>query len=165
MLVQGKHILLIDPAQRFEIELMLRGLGMDVRSVATPAAALDLASREDFDMALLDASLVGDGADGVVARLRAQTSIPSILVLTTEDSVRRAIHALEHGADDYLVRPLEKAEVRARLERILEWRHAGDRAIHLQNELSRKYLVGNLVSRSAGCGIRSCRWPRPAARS
>src|SRR6266581_580301 len=114
VLVHGKQILLIDPAQRFEVELMLRGLGMDVRSVATPAAALDLAAREDFDMALLDSSLV------------------------------------EHGADDYLVRPLEKAEVRSRLERILEWRHAGDRAIHFQNELSRKYLVGNLVSRSAG---------------
>ena len=150
MPVQGKQILLIDPAQRFEVELMLRGLGMDVRSVATPAAALELASREDFDMALLDSSLVGDGADGLVARLRAHTAIPSILVLTTEDAVRRAIHALEHGADDYLVRPLEKAEVHARLERILEWRHAGDRASHFQNELSRKYLVGNLVSRSAG---------------
>jgi len=150
VLVHGKQILLIDPAQRFEVELMLRGLGMDVRPVATPAAAVALASREDFDMALLDSSLVGDGDDDVVARLRAHTSIPSILVLTTEDAVRRAIHALEHGADDYLVRPLEKAEVRSRLERILEWRHAGDRAIHFQNELSRKYLVGNLVSRSTG---------------
>jgi len=148
--VQGKQILLIDPAQRFEVELMLRGLGMDVRSVASPAAALDLASREDFDMALLDVALAGDGADGVVARLRSETTIPSILVLTTEDAVRQAVRALEHGADDYLVRPLERAEVRARLARILEWQHAGDRAVHLQNELSRKYLVGNLVSRSKG---------------
>src|SRR2546425_810956 len=150
MPVQGKQILLIDPAQRFEVELMLRGLGMDVRSVASPAAALDLASRDDFDMALLDVALVGDGDDDVVARLRAQTTIPSILVLTTEDAVRRAVRALEHGADDYLFRPLERAEVRARLARILEWQHAGDRAVHLQNELSRKYLVGNLVSRSEG---------------
>ena len=150
MPVQGKQILLVDPAQRFEVELMLRGLGMEVHSVASAAAALDLASREDFDMALLDVALVGDGPDGVVARLRAQTAIPSILVLTTEDAVRRAVGALEHGADDYLVRPLERAEVRARLGRILEWQHAGDRAVHLQNELSRKYLVGNLVSRSEG---------------
>ncbi len=150
MPLQGKQILFIDPAQRFEVELMLRGLGMDVRSVASPAAALELASREDFDLALLDVALVGDGADGVVARLRAQTTLPSILVLATEDTVRRAIRSLEHGADDYLVRPLERAEVRARLARILEWQHAGDRAIHLQNELSRKYLVGNLVSRSEG---------------
>jgi DNA-binding NtrC family response regulator len=150
MPVHGKQILLIDPAQRFEVELMLRGLGMEVRSVATPAAALDIATREDFDMALLDVALAGDGPDGIVARLRAQTSIPSILVITTEDAVRRAVRALEHGADDYLVRPLERAEVRARLARILEWQHAGDRAVRLQNELSRKYLVGNLVSRSEG---------------
>ena len=150
MPVHGQQILLIDPVQRFEVELMLRGLGMEVRSVGTPAAALELAAREDFDMALLDVSLAGDGPDGVVARLRAQTSIPSILVLTTEDAVRRAIRALEHGADDYLVRPLERAEVRARMARILEWQHAGDRAVHLQKEMTRKYLVGNLVSRSPG---------------
>jgi DNA-binding NtrC family response regulator len=150
VLVQGKQILLIDPAQRFEVELMLRGLGLDVRSAGSAAAALDLAAREDFDLALIDASLVGDGPEGVVARLRAQTTIPSILVLTTEGEVRQAIHALEHGADDYIVRPLERAEVRARLVRILEWKHAGDRAIHLQNELSRRYLVGNLVSQSPG---------------
>src|ERR1051325_4309547 len=124
---------------------MLRGLGLEVRSVGSGAAALELAAREDFDMALLDASLVGDGPDSVVARLRAQTTIPSILVLTTEDAVRSAIRPLEPGADDYLVRPLDRAEVRARLERILEWRHAGDRATHFQNELTRRYLVGNLV--------------------
>src|SRR5213594_3573941 len=150
MPVQGKQILLIDPAQRFEVELMLRGLGMEVRSVANPAAALEIASREDFDMALIDVALTGEGGEGIVARLRAQTTIPSILVITTENAVRRAVRALEYGADDYLVRPLERAEVRARLSRILEWQHAGDRAIRLQSEMSRKYLVGNLVSRSEG---------------
>src|SRR6266850_530781 len=125
VLVHGKQILLIDPAQRFEVELMLRGLGMDVRSVATPAAALDLAAREDFDMALLDSSLVGDGDEDVVARLRAHTSIPSILVLTTEDAVRRAIHALEHGADDYLVRPRRKPRAGSRLGGTLGGGHGG----------------------------------------
>src|SRR5690242_15468103 len=127
---------------------MLRGLGMEVRSVESAEAGLEIAAREDFDLALLDASLVGDGPDGAVRRLRAHSTTPSILVLTTVDPVRRAIRASEHGADDYLVRPLERAEVRARLERILEWRHAGDRAIHSQNALTRRYRVGNLVSRS-----------------
>src|SRR5262245_16834734 len=110
--VQGKQILLIAPAQRFEVELMLRGLGMEVRSVANPAAAVEIASREDFDMALIDVALTGEGGEGIVARLRAQTAIPSILVITTENAVRRAVRALEYGADDYLVRPLERAEVR-----------------------------------------------------
>src|SRR5215813_15135289 len=144
MAVQGKQILLIDPAQRLEVEQVLRGLGLEVRSVAGEPAGLDLASREEFDLALLDVALFDEAADGLVRRLREQTAMP-ILALTTEDEVRRGIRALELGADDYLIRPLEKAEVRARLGRILEWQSAGDRAIHLQNEMSRKYLVGNLV--------------------
>ena len=146
----GKQILVIDPMPRPEIESLLRGLGMEARSVTGAEAALEVASREDFDMALVDVGLVGSGADGIVTRLRARTSVPSILIVSSEDGVRSAIRALEHGADDYLVRPLDRAEVMARLGRILEWQRAGDRAVHLQKELSRKYLVGNLVSRSEG---------------
>src|SRR2546427_4867297 len=89
-------------------------------------------------------------SEGIVAKLRARTSVPSVLVLAGEDSVRRAIRILDHGADDYLVRPLDRAEVMARLGRILEWQHADDRALLFQRELSRKYLVGNLGSRSEG---------------
>jgi two-component system response regulator HydG len=148
--LHGKQILLIDPVARHETESLMRGLGMDVRPVTGVEAALEAVSREDFDMALVDVGLAGSGADGILARLRARRSVPSILVLTGEESVRRAIRALEHGADDYLVRPLDRGEVVARLGRILEWQHAGDRAVHLQEELSRKYLVGNLVSRSEG---------------
>jgi len=150
MPVHGKQILLIDAVQRFEVELVLRGLGLEVRSVASVPAALDLAAREDFDMALVDVGLDADGTEGIVAKLRARTTVPSILILTAEDSVRRAIRLLDQGADDYLVRPLDRAEVMARLGRILEWQHAGDRAVLFQRELSRKYLVGNLVSRSEG---------------
>jgi DNA-binding NtrC family response regulator len=146
----GKQILIIDPVTRQETESMMRGLGMEVRPVTGAEAALEAVSREEFDMALVDVGLSGGGADGILARLRARQSVPSILVLTGEESVRRAIRALEHGADDYLVRPLDRSEVVARLGRILEWQHAGDRAVHLQEELSRKYLVGNLVSRSEG---------------
>ncbi|HEV8701266.1 MAG TPA: sigma-54 dependent transcriptional regulator [Candidatus Polarisedimenticolia bacterium] len=150
MSFHGKQILLIDPVTRHETESLMRGLGMEVRPVNGVDAALEAVSREEFDMALVDVGLSGSGADGILARLRARQSVPSILVLTGEESVRRAIRALEHGADDYLVRPLDRSEVVARLGRILEWQHAGDRAVHLQEELSRKYLVGNLVSRSEG---------------
>ena len=150
MAFHGKQILLIDPVHRHETESLMRGLGMDVRAVTGVEAALEAVAREDFDMALVDVGLSGSGADGILARLRQRRSVPSILILTGEESVRRAIKALEHGADDYLVRPLDRGEVVARLGRILEWQHAGDRAVHLQEELSRKYLVGNLVSRSEG---------------
>ena len=118
MPVQGKQILLIDPAQRFEVELMLRGLGMDVRSVATPAAALELASREDFDMALLDSSLVGDGAAGLVARLRAHTAIPSILVLTTESDKDKKNLARDAGATGWMVKPFDPERLIATIRKV-----------------------------------------------
>ncbi len=150
MPVDGKQILLIDSAAGLEVEPMLRDLGLEVRAATDAASGLALAAREEFDMALIDVGLVGEGPHGLVALLRSKAGVPSILVLTTEESVRRAIRSLDQGADDYLVRPLDRSEVKTRLGRILERQRADDRALVFQREVSRRYLVGNLVSRSEG---------------
>jgi two-component system, NtrC family, response regulator HydG len=150
MIPEGKQILLVDDLHRGEIQSTLATLGLHVSTASDAGAALDLASREEFDMAIVGARLAGSGAAGLIGRLRSGTSIPSILILAGPEEVRHAIRALAEGADDYLVRPLDAGEVRARVGRILAWQDMDDRVLHLQKELTRKYLVGNLVSRSEG---------------
>jgi len=67
MSFNGKQILLIDPEPRHEVELFLRGLGLEVRPVTGMEAALEAVTREEFDMALVDvaraASLEATQAD------------------------------------------------------------------------------------------------------
>ncbi|HEU4401983.1 MAG TPA: sigma-54 dependent transcriptional regulator [Candidatus Polarisedimenticolia bacterium] len=151
MLPEGKQVLLVErPEQREEIESALRALGLQVNAVGDGAAALDLASREEFDMALVGGVPGDGGSGGIVARLRAGTSIPSILVLATQGEAREAIRTLGQGADDYLLKPLDTTEVQTRIGRILAAQDQDDRVLHLQKELTRKYLLGNLVSRSEG---------------
>ncbi|MBI4168299.1 MAG: sigma-54-dependent Fis family transcriptional regulator [Acidobacteria bacterium] len=149
MFIAGKQILLVHPAAS-EVPPVLRSLGRRVSVAHDGAGARELAGREEFDMALVDTDLAGDGAAGVVARLRRETAIPSILILAAPGGVRRAIRALGEGADDYLVKPLERTEVVARVGRLLTWQHLDDRTLDLQKELTRRYFLGNLVSRSAG---------------
>jgi DNA-binding NtrC family response regulator len=132
------------------VQSILKTLGQQVTVASTESAALHLAAREIFDMVLVDVSLAGDGASGLVGRLRAAANIPSILVLAQHGRAADAIRSLAWGADDYLLKPLNRHEVRSRIGRILRWQDLDDRVLRQQKELSRKYILGNLVCRSPG---------------
>ncbi len=151
MFPEGRQILIIDePREARHVRSVLRTIGQQVSITSTASAALDLAARADFDMALVGIGLAGDGPGGLLSRLRSTARIPSILILARHERARDAIRALARGADDYLLKPLDRLEVRSRIGRILRWQDLDDRVLSVQKEMSRKYLVGNLVCRSQG---------------
>ncbi len=151
MFPEGRQILVIDePDEAHAARSVLRSLGQQVIAVSSPSEAIHLAARDEFDMALVGLGLAGEGPGGLLARLRAGARIPSILVLARHDRTRDAIRSLARGADDYLLKPLDRHEVRSRIGRILRWQDLDDRVIRMQKEMSRKYLLGNLVCRSPG---------------
>lgn len=76
--------------------------------------ALALASREPFDLLLLDVMLPSLNGLEVCRRLRAQGVDSPILILTARDTLDDKIDGLDAGADDYLVKPFHIAELLAR---------------------------------------------------
>ncbi|MFQ5876752.1 MAG: sigma 54-interacting transcriptional regulator [Acidobacteriota bacterium] len=151
MFPEGKQILLIEEAgEARPFRSLLRSMGQQVTVVPDPAAALETAAREEFDMALVGIGMAGGGPAGLLGRLRALARIPSILILADQSEADRAVRTLALGADDYLLKPADRLEVRTRVGRILRWQDLDDRVLRLQKELSRKYLLGNLVTRSQG---------------
>ncbi|MCZ6696909.1 MAG: sigma-54-dependent Fis family transcriptional regulator, partial [Acidobacteria bacterium] len=151
MIPEGRQILIIDdPGEARHVQSVLRTLGQQVSITSSAAAALDLAARGDFDMALVGIELAGEGPGGLLSRLRATSQIPSILVLACHERAQDAIRALARGADDYLLKPLNRIEVHSRIGRILRWQDLDHRVLRMQKEMSRKYLLGNLVCRSPG---------------
>ena len=151
MLPEGKQILLVDSAtEAGETLALLRGMGLRVTHVTDPTAALEGAAREEFDLMMLGVGLAGDGLSDLLLRFRQMRTLPAIVLLARSDEIQHAIRRLPDGADDYLLKPLTEAEVSARVGRILVWRELDERVGHLQKELSRKYLLGNLVARSEG---------------
>jgi DNA-binding NtrC family response regulator len=151
MSLEGKQVLLVDRPTELEASLdLLRRFGIRV-SVATDApAAIELARREEFDMAMLGIGLGGRIAEDLLSRLAEGNRLPAILMLARPEEARRAIRALGQGASDYLLKPLEPDEVRARVERLLGWQEQDARTRHLQHEVGRRYLLQNVVSRSPG---------------
>lgn len=87
-------------------------------------ALATLESREPLDAVILDLGLPGvDGIDVLRAARRRQNHVP-VLILTARDAVEDRITGLDAGADDYLIKPFEVAELKARLRALLR-RSAG----------------------------------------
>lgn len=79
---------------------------------------------ESFDLVVLDLGLPRlDGLE-VLRRLRQSGSLIPVLILTARDATEDRIAGLDAGADDYLIKPFDLAELKARLRALLR-RSAG----------------------------------------
>lgn len=86
---------------------------------------------ETYDVVILDLSLPRlDGRD-VLRRLRARDNKVPVLILTANNSVEGRVHSLDDGADDYMAKPFEVAELEARIRALLR------RAAHHPNPMTR----------------------------
>ncbi|HEX8544267.1 MAG TPA: response regulator [Pseudomonas sp.] len=88
------------------------------------ASALHSLLSESFDLAILDLGLPKlDGLE-VLRRLRKSGSGLPVLILTARDATEDRIAGLDAGADDYLIKPFDLSELKARLRALLR-RSAG----------------------------------------
>jgi two-component system OmpR family response regulator len=76
---------------------------------------LALASVGEYDVIVLDVMLPGKSGFQVASQLRAEGNPTPILMLTAKDSRDDIVHGLDVGADDYLTKPFDFAELLARL--------------------------------------------------
>jgi two-component system response regulator TctD len=68
-----------------------------------------------YDALILDLGLPGLGGHDVLADLRAADQRLPVLILTARDSLIERVSSLHEGADDFLAKPFELAELEARL--------------------------------------------------
>ncbi len=95
--------------------------GYEVRLTADGESALEESTMFEPDAVVLDLGLPKlDGVE-VCRRLRASGDVP-ILMLTARDGLDARVEGLDSGADDYLVKPFERAELLARLRALLRRR-------------------------------------------
>jgi two-component system KDP operon response regulator KdpE len=92
----------------------LAARGYDVVLAATGEEALDLAASSSPDMVVLDLNLPGMTGMDVCRELRSWSQVP-ILVLSVQDRPNDKVTALDLGADDYLTKPFDTAELLARI--------------------------------------------------
>ncbi len=119
----------------------LESEGFRVLHAVTGTEGLELARVHKPDLILLDVMLPGMDGFQVVRTLRAESSIP-ILMLTARGQELDRVMGLELGADDYLVKPFSFRELVARVRALLRRREL-DRG--MPSGLQDRLLCGELV--------------------
>lgn len=89
--------------------------GHQVDFAADGGRGLQLASERAFDAIVLDRTLPRLEGSDLCRQLRARGSEVPVLMLTARDTTRDKVAGFESGADDYVVKPVELAEIEARL--------------------------------------------------
>lgn len=108
-----------DPHIADLVDLYLRREGFRVLLAADGEKGLEIFTRDDPCIVILDVGLPGahDGFD-VCRHIRARSNVPVLFLTARDDEVDRVL-GLELGADDYLVKPFSPRELVARVRAIL----------------------------------------------
>lgn len=118
-----RRILVVDDHED-NIELLrarLEARGYDVEGASDGQAALDAVVRNCPDLILLDVMMPKMDGIEVVRRLKANADLPFIPVImqTALDSTENKVEGLDAGADDYITKPINFAELEARVNSLL----------------------------------------------
>lgn len=115
------NVLIIEdnPAVARLLKQATREAGYTPQMADNGLQALSCALSQQFDLILLDVMLPGLDGFEVCRRLRAAQVSSLILVITARDSTEDKIAGLDAGADDYIVKPFQVAELLARMRALL----------------------------------------------
>lgn len=115
------RILLVEDEPGLVLTLtdLLAAEGYDVDSATDGPTGLARALEDHFDLLILDVMLPGKNGFDVCRELRQQGRDVAVLMLTAKTQVVDRVVGLKLGADDYLTKPFEPAELLARIEALL----------------------------------------------
>jgi two-component system chemotaxis response regulator CheY len=113
------HCLVIDDSHvmRAVAQRIFEDLGFETREAADHEAALAAFREAVPDVALIDGDMPDADGDALVRALRELPGGDGVLILymTTENEVARITRALEAGANDFLMKPIDRETVGAKL--------------------------------------------------
>ncbi|HEY7719397.1 MAG TPA: response regulator transcription factor [Pedococcus sp.] len=113
-----------DPRIQGALQRSLTARGHVVECAGTGRQGLERALHGGPDLVVLDLGLPDIDGGQLLRMLRAVSRVP-VIVATARDDDRSAVDLLEHGADDYLVKPFTAANLNARIEAVLRRVAAG----------------------------------------
>ena len=114
----------------------LSGEGYLIDWVQDGEEAVHAIEVNDYDLAVIDIGLPGISGLEVLETMRQKKSPTAVLILTANDGVDDRVAGLDSGADDYLVKPFDMSELKARLRSL-------QRRLHGRREAT--IAVGDVV--------------------
>ena len=115
------RVLLIedDPMIGNAIQAALKDASYAADWVKNGQSALKSLDCQGYDIVLLDLGLPGKDGLTVLSSIRAKGNLVPLLIITARDGVGERIRGLDGGADDYVLKPFDMAELLARMRAVI----------------------------------------------
>ncbi|MFB5760963.1 response regulator transcription factor [Paenibacillus medicaginis] len=118
--------------------------GYEVETEDHGTAGFEKASREFFDLILLDLMLPGMNGLDILNKLRTQGVTTPIIILTAKNGEAEVVQGLKSGADDYITKPFGVSELLARVDAVLRRSMGGDEGVLPDQSDASRIVLGEL---------------------
>lgn len=138
------RVLLVEDDQMIgnAMEYALRSANYAVDWVTDGTSALSTAQAQYYDAILLDLGLPARDGLGVLREMRNAGNAAPVLIVSARDAVESRISGLDLGADDYLLKPFDMAELLARIRAVIRRKNG-----HASSTLDNGSISLNLTTR------------------
>ena len=118
---QVPRVLIVEDERRLAslLTLQLTDLKLNVEAVYDGESGLQTALNGDFDLVILDVMLPGQDGFAICREMRRRGLTVPIMMLSARGVLEDRVRGLDSGADDYLTKPFEFAELSARVRALL----------------------------------------------
>ncbi len=146
-----KSILVIDddPLIRKTLATHLAKQGFDVQSAEDGEKGLKKYAEMVPDLVLLDIRLPDTNGLEVLRQIREKQNRAVILVMTAYDDMKTTVEAVQLGAFEYLVKPLDYVALDLTVEKAFQIKALEEKVSYLVAEKQKAYTIDNIIGRSA----------------
>ncbi len=122
--------------------------GYSIVTVESGEKALEIISKESFDLVFLDIKL--EGIDGIETLSKIREIVPEmpVVMITAYGSINTAVEAMKKGAVDYLLKPFEPDELSLLIEKILTSKARDLENLYLKETIKDRIRFDRLIAQS-----------------
>ena len=144
------RILIIDDedAIRESLDTLLTLEGFSVNAAADGAAGMELLSRNEYDLLLLDLALPGQSGIDLLPRIvEMQPNLP-VIMITAYGTVGNVVDAIRAGAENFVQKPWDNEKLLADIRAAVGRHRAEEEVVQLKRTLKQRYNFENIVGKS-----------------
>ena len=145
------QILLVDDDQNFRrvAAYQLGETGAEVTTAGDGREGLEAFRQGRFDLVLTDVKMPELDGMALLREIRALSAGVPVILVTAHGDIEMAVQAMQNGATDFITKPFDRAQLRAKVERALAPGRLERENQALREELVTRYSFENLIGSSA----------------
>jgi putative two-component system response regulator len=119
------------------IEAILRDPAYEILTASSGEQALEIIQKDDVDLVHLDVMMPGLSGFEVCRRLKSRenTRLIPVVLITALDDLESRVKGMESGADDFITKPVNRIEIRARTHSLIRSKRQNNRLTNIENVL------------------------------